>query len=193
MWLCFTSVANLSAAELAKNVRKEHSQSSAAVSCPSGNANTLDRPEATGPSEVDIRSTPFLPRNIKFPSKWCNKKRRCFRAAWFDIHPWLEWDCRAEAVFCHTCRMATELRRHNAQMRSAEAFSPTGCSNWKWAPEKFHSHERTAFHKEAAVKWYSYTSQRIISSRINSSTDREQKKNQKASLQLFSTLLFLGY
>ena len=100
------------------------------VHCESSRESEQDVTNVTSP-ESAIRLAPFQPRNIIFPSKVFNTKKRSFRAAWFDLHPWVEWDSSAEAAFCHTCRMAVQLRLISFAHCADEAFTKTGVSNWK--------------------------------------------------------------
>lgn len=154
-----------------------------------------DQPAVTAAStstESAIRLAPFQPRNIIFPSKVFNMKKRSFRATWFDLYPWLEWDSKAEAAFCHTCRMAAQLRLISFAHCADDAFTNTGVSNWKHALDKFRMHDRSSAHKEAAMKWSNYISHTSISAQLLSSTAEDQKTNREALLLLFTTLRFLG-
>ena len=56
----------------------------------------------------------------------CKKKKRSFRAAWFDLYPWLELHTTAEAAFCHTCRMAVQLKMISFAHCADDAFTQTG-------------------------------------------------------------------
>ena len=147
---------------------------------------------AASSSGPTVRLTPFQPRNIQFPSKVFSGKKRSFRAAWFHSYPWLEWDCETDAAFCHSCRMASQLKLISFARCGEDAFMCTGFSNWKNALMKFKGHESSAVHKEAVMKWNSYTSKANIASQLVSQTEQQQKKNREALLQLFSSLLYLG-
>ena len=139
-----------------------------------------------------VRLAPFQPRNIKFPTKEITGKKRAFRSEWFNSHPWLEWDSEAEAAFCHPCRMARQLNLILFARCGEDAFTHAGFTNWKHALVKFNSHENSAVHKEAVMKWNSYSSNASIASQLVCQTEQEQKRNREALLQLFSSLLYLA-
>jgi len=125
------------------------------VHCKSSRESEQDVTSVTSP-ESAIRLAPLQPRNIIFPSKVFNTKKQSFRVAWFDLCPWVEWDSSAEAAFCHTCRMASQLRLISFAHCANEAFTKTGVSNWKRALKKFLIHERSIAYKKTAMKWSNY-------------------------------------
>ena len=140
----------------------------------------------------DIRLHPFQPRNIQFPFITFGKKKRCFRANWFDLYKWLEWDPVVKRVFCHQCRMARKLNLISFSHRREHAFTTSGYTNWKHATDSFKIHEQSSTHKEAVLKWSGYLSLRSVAQQLNENDEQEKQLRRETLIQLFDSLRFLA-
>ena len=63
-----------------------------------------------------------------------NARTRRFLPSRYKTYPWLHFCCITLKVYCHYCKMATEL---NVRISKADpAFSTNGFCNWKKAAQR---------------------------------------------------------
>ena len=48
-------------------------------------------------------STPFQPKNFKFPKKAYGKQLRFFQSSWRDLFPWIHYNEANDSVLCFIC------------------------------------------------------------------------------------------
>ena len=58
---------------------------------------------------MDIQMQPQQPRHIMFPLTQFGKKQRRFRAQWFDLYSWLEWDNKIKLPFATVVKLLINL------------------------------------------------------------------------------------
>ena len=59
--------------------------------------------------DMDIQMQPQQPRHIMFPLTQFGKKQRRFRAQWFDLYSWLEWDNKIKLPFATVVKLLINL------------------------------------------------------------------------------------
>lgn len=122
-----------------------------------------------------------------------NKKVRFFQREWYKSFDWLSLCSTRYKVFCTTCMKAQTKTLVSLNVKSEEAFTTEGFSNWKKAIERFQQHEKSAFHREASMKIAILDSkQPDIVSKINSQKEKDQEINRKALMVLLSSIRYLA-
>ncbi|PIK51771.1 putative zinc finger MYM-type protein 1-like [Apostichopus japonicus] len=111
--------------------------------------------------------------NIAFPVKkqGCN---RSFKSSWYKVHPWLEYSERCDAAFCFACRHFLV-----PTLRTEEAFTSTGVSNWKKAlgkKGKISKHVVADYHVNAMVAWASFKESRKVGSVLEQLSESYKKE-----------------
>ncbi|XP_067229513.1 uncharacterized protein [Chanodichthys erythropterus] len=88
---------------------------------------------SSGPSDISKsrEEPPVQPMMNIYPRTLMGDRRRSFKAAWYHIHPWLEYSKQSDSVFCYACR-------HFSPPKVSETVfdSKLGFNNWKKAPYK---------------------------------------------------------
>ena len=113
---------------------------------------TVESRKAPGPDDLSRTpdDEPSQPRLKNYPAKEQAGRKRCFKSAWYQLHPWLEYSQTADAAFCFACR-------HFQSSKAVEqAFTSTGFSNWKRAHEinsGLTQHDKCDSHLTAFVMW----------------------------------------
>lgn len=106
-------------------------------------------------------------------------RRRSFKAAWYHIHPWLEYSKQSDSVFCYACR-------HFSPPKVSETVfdSKLGFNNWKKATYKqggFAIHARSERHK-AMITWRDYQkavkSNATLVNALNKEHNKQVQENQ---------------
>lgn len=113
-----------------------------------------------------------------------------FKTSWFKIWNWLEWN--EGKAFCHTCRVAMELKWITFLKCTSDAFTVKGFSNWKHGPERFRGHEVSLSHKEATRKWLHYSRSTSFSMQILLAKQKEQAQAKKAFIKILEAIQFIG-
>ena len=100
---------------------------------------------------VHPRPRTFAAYPSQLPSDGKLGRKRCFRADWFNLHPWLEYSQVKDAAFCYACRHFPSLGKI-----PETAFTSVGFRNWKKAQYKdagFATHVNGDFHRSAVIMW----------------------------------------
>uniref|UniRef100_A0A671TYV4 TTF-type domain-containing protein n=1 Tax=Sparus aurata TaxID=8175 RepID=A0A671TYV4_SPAAU len=98
------------------------------------------------------QEAPAQPKLKLFPRTLMgDRRRRSFKEAWYNIHPWLEYSQRLDSSYCYACR-------HFSSPHSQETVfdSPGGFRNWKKATYKeggFAVHSKSERHRQAMIAW----------------------------------------
>ncbi|XP_022529426.2 zinc finger MYM-type protein 1 isoform X1 [Astyanax mexicanus] len=110
----------------------------------------------TAPSDISKcrDDSPVQPMLKIYPRTKMGDRRRSFKAAWYNIHPWLEYSKHSDSAYCFACR-------HFSPPKSSETVfdSVAGFRNWKKATYKeggFAIHARSERHKQAMIAWRDY-------------------------------------
>ncbi|XP_071854679.1 zinc finger MYM-type protein 1-like [Apostichopus japonicus] len=115
------------------------------------------------PGPDDISQTPSdgpTQPKISYPARHQDHKR-AFQAAWYQVHPRLEYSQSSDAAFCFACRHFLDQNIH-----AEETFTSGGFYNWKKAQGKkgkFAKHHAADYHVNAMVTWSSFkASQKLL-------------------------------
>ena len=93
--------------------------------------------------------------DFQFPSKKIGEKGRSCQYSWFKKWPWLHYDLNKDAVFCHPCNKAYNLKSILEKQGILEKtfISGKGFSYWKNATERFSKHQVSECHLDAMSKF----------------------------------------
>ncbi|XP_040890423.1 zinc finger MYM-type protein 1-like isoform X2 [Toxotes jaculatrix] len=127
-----------------------------------------------------------------FPRTLMGDRRRSFKAAWYHIHPWLEYSKQLDSAYCYACR-------HFSPPNSQDTVfdSPVGFKNWKKACYKtggFALHARSERHKQAMVTWRDYqraaAANATLANALNKEHNRQINEN-RAYIKTIGEVLLL--
>ena len=105
-----------------------------------------------------VDSLPAQPVKSKYPFTMFSRVPRCFNAAWYKQHKWLEYSVERDACYCYPCRLFGS-KSAVGRSRPEQVFILTGLKSWKHATGKtgvLVSHSNSCSHKEAMVAWEQY-------------------------------------
>ena len=94
----------------------------------------------------------FQPQDNATLSAFVRKDRK-FLTAWYAEHTWITLCISKRKVLCFYCRYAAKHNQCSLSTKGEDAFSVHGFDNYKKALEKFQTHEKSASHREAVMKW----------------------------------------
>ena len=96
---------------------------------------------------ITCLSTPFQPKNFKFPKKAYGKQFRSFQTSWFDLFPWIHYNEENDSILCFICAKKNEKNYLLPATKKEQAFISTGYSNWKKALQRFKEHQCSECHR----------------------------------------------
>ncbi len=113
-------------------------------------------------------------------------RRRSFKAAWYHIHPWLEYSKLSDSVFCYACR-------HFSPPKASETVfdSKLGFNNWKKATYKqggFAIHARSERHKQAMITWRDYQKAVKSNATLVNALNKEHNKQVQENRDYIKTI-----
>ena len=87
---------------------------------------------------------------------------RNFMPKLYNSYQWLTVCKSRKTVFCLYCRYAVKQNMLTCSKRAEPTFSIDGFKNWRKALDKFDTHQSSAAHREAMLKWELTTKQTPI-------------------------------
>ncbi len=121
-----------------------------------------------------------------YPRTLMGDRRRSFKAAWYHIHPWLEYSKLSDSVFCYACR-------HFSPPKASETVfdSKLGFNNWKKATYKqggFAIHARSERHKQAMITWRDYQKAVKSNATLVNALNKEHNKQVQENRDYIKTI-----
>ncbi|XP_042041495.1 zinc finger MYM-type protein 1-like [Salvia splendens] len=118
---------------------------------------------------------PCQPIGHKYEKKKYGNQERSFQDIWFKRYTWLEYSVSKDATFCFWCYLFKKSDKGGRQ--SDDAFTKTGCSNWKNALERFNYHVGgvNSCHNNARIQFEAFQDQRNSVASILRSNTREME------------------
>ncbi|XP_042055756.1 zinc finger MYM-type protein 1-like [Salvia splendens] len=118
---------------------------------------------------------PCQPIGHKYEKKKYGTQERSFQDIWFKRYTWLEYSVSKDAAFCFWCYLFKKSDKWGRQ--SDDAFTKTGCSNWKNALERFNYHVGgvNSCHSNARIQFEAFQDQRNSVASILRSNTREME------------------
>ena len=116
-----------------------------------------------------------------------NTRTRRLLPIWYKSFPWLHFCCSTLRVYCHQCKLASEL---NIRIQKADtAFSTEGFCNWKKATVRFKQHELSHAHQVAVEAHISR--KRPINQQLVKQLNKTQQNRRYSLLKQLSALRYL--
>ena len=116
-----------------------------------------------------------------------NRRTRRLLPIWYKNFPWLHFCCSTLRVYCHQCKLASEL---NIRIPKADtAFSTEGFCNWKKATVRFKEHELSHAHQVAVEAHVSQ--KRPINQQLERQLNQTQQSRRYSLLKQLSALRYL--
>ena len=135
-------------------------------------------------------SQAFQPRDADTLSSFVRKDRK-FLTAWYDIYAWVTLCVSKRKVFCFYCRHAAKHNQCSMSTKGEDAFSLNGFDNYKKALEKFQTHEKSALHREAVMKWHSRQSTSSIQTLLSTRIAKDQLARRSGLIKQLEAMKFL--
>lgn len=124
------------------------------------------------------------------------KQGRRFQPTWKSTYKWLSYNVHSDKAFCETCCTASEMKlplpNTSQDKDSYLAFVKNGFSNWKKAIDRFKSHERSNFHKEACNAVVAAKGSANVAYACAKGKAKEMDDARQALLATLSSLLYLS-
>ncbi|XP_042022893.1 zinc finger MYM-type protein 1-like [Salvia splendens] len=122
-----------------------------------------------------LNKGPCQPIGHKYRNKKYGIQESSFQDVWFKKYTWLEYSVSNDAAFCFWCYLFKKSDKGSRQ--SDDAFTKTGCSNWKNALERFNFHVGAvnSCHNNARIQLEAFQDQRNSVASILRSNTREKE------------------
>ncbi|KAL6481128.1 hypothetical protein MHYP_G00092080 [Metynnis hypsauchen] len=129
---------------------------------------------------------PMQPDLKLFPRTLMGDRRRSFKAAWYHIHPWLEYSKQLDSAYCYACR-------HFSPPNSPDTVfdSLVGFKNWKKASYNqagFALHARSERLKQAMVTWRDYQKAAAANATLVNVLNKEHNRQVKENREYIKTI-----
>ena len=130
-----------------------------------------------------------------FPKRKFGKKgdERSFRREWCDQYPWLHYDTKNDAAFCHLCMTAAHQGKFLGSKKRDPAFITKGYTYWKEATTAFKKHQASECHREANEAIVLHPKEiRPIDELLSEQNRAEKKCNRKMFLRILQNIRFFA-
>ena len=130
-----------------------------------------------------------------FPKRKFGKKgeERSFRTEWCAQYPWLHYDTKDDAAFCHLCMTAAHQRKFISSTKRDPAFITKGYTYWKEATTAFKKHQTSECHREANEAIVLRSKEiRPVDELLSEQNRAEKECNRKMFLRILQTIRFLA-
>ena len=131
-----------------------------------------------------------------FPKRKFGKKgeERSFIADWCEKYPWLHYDVKRDAAFCHLCMTAAHEGKFLVSTKRDPAFLSRGFTYWKEATTAFKKHQASDCHREANEALILLPKQvhGDIGELLSQQHQEEKATNRKMLLKILQNIRFLA-